>query len=219
MISARCPIKLSLILFTTGLITMGCQDPGPIASPDQTSARRVELLPMPGDLNKRPTASSSSSSTSTGIQSTSTIVTTSKEITVAEGGALELEYRQGATNNYGVTEYLIRSSISFAPGSISNDFTASFALDGGAMMSTISMEFGPHGTVFLQPANLSIYVSGLDLSYLGRKDEVKLFYDENGTWVEMEGDVWVNRTKGSINCINGKLPHFSRYAFGRVAAY
>jgi len=183
----------------------------------------VEILPMPGDLSKRTTSTSTSTSgsgsTSTSIQCTSTIVTTSKDITVAEGGTLELEYRQGATNNYGVTLYQIRSSISFAPGSISNDFTASFALDGGAMMSTISMEFGPHGTMFLQPANLSIYVSGLDLSYLTPQDEVKLYYDDNGTWVEMEGTVWANRTKGSINCINGKLPHFSRYAFGRVAAY
>lgn len=164
----RFSIKLSLGLLTMIFFIVGCQDPGSIVSSDQKGMQRVELLTMPVDLSKRTTSSSSytsgSTSTSTTIQCSSTIVTTSKEVTVAEGGTLELDYRQGATNNYGVTEYQIRSSISFAPGSISNDFTASFALDGGAMMSTISMEFGPHGTMFLQPANLSIYVSGLDLS-------------------------------------------------------
>ena len=224
MISGRCSIKLSLILFTTGLITMGCQEPGPIASPDQTSARKVEILPIPVGLDKKParntstTSSKTTTSTSGTTLPTSTVISTVKDITVAYGGTLELWYREASPTSFFQTQFAMGSIIWFKPGSISQDFKASFALDGGYMMSTIGMEFGPHGTNFLEPAILTIYVTGCDLSYLGPKDEVKLFYDDDGEWEEMDGDVYVDRHQGTITCLNGKLPHFSRYAFGRYTA-
>jgi hypothetical protein len=91
------------------------------------------------------------------------------------------------------------------------------SLDDQVLQSNVDLTFGPHGTTFLKPALLDVNVSGMDLSGLNPRDRVYLWYvDTTGTWIRMDAKrVDVDVKKGQLRCQDGKLPHFSAYAFGR----
>jgi hypothetical protein len=111
--------------------------------------------------------------------------------------------------------FRMKIEIAFKPHSVSNDFLASVSTDAQYLMSSLDLQFGPHGTFFLKPADLKVWVKGMDLSGFSPKDRIYLYYIDNGRWVRMEGNVSFNVKTGELSCANGRLPHFSRYAFGR----
>lgn len=182
------------------MMLAGCTKEGPLAPPDQAvsttagvSGQQIQMLKLPGK------------------PSLGKIYTVSSLITAKDGGKLVLDCkdRVGAHENFSV-----HMELNFDPGSITDDFTATLTLDGYYLMSAVDMQFGPHGTTFLKPATLSAKVVGVDLTGYTKDAPPNLYYDDNGTWVPMQGDVKIDPKQLKLECKNGELPHFSRYCFG-----
>ena len=147
-------------------------------------------------------------------QSLQKMLYASNTITVERGGNVSIKYegRDSLTNGRVKLDF----KLTFRQHSVTNDFMASVNVDVNYLMSTVDIEFGPHGTDFLRPADLDLKVSGLDLSWLRPNDRLHLFYFHNRHWEQMDGDVSFDISKGQIECSNGLLPHFSAYGFGRL---
>lgn len=131
-------------------------------------------------------------------------------ITPQTGGELKLSYSQGQ----GKDKVDIDITLRFDPGSVSEDIEVTLSVDQDILMTNIDIKFGPSGTEFLKPAKLSVNAKGLDLSGVPADANISLYYDNNGTWEEVEANmVRHNVDLGQLQCANGKIPHFSRYAF------
>ena len=137
------------------------------------------------------------------------LITATANVTVAQGGDLHLINVVGGKQAYSVDLH-----VKWAAGSVSNDFAANMMMDSYYLMSSVDMQFGPHGTEFLQPALLTIKASGLDLSAFAGRKTLSIYFDNNGVWEKMVGTVTIDPSKGTLTCTDGQLPHFSRYAFG-----
>ncbi len=135
---------------------------------------------------------------------------TSTTISPQTGGELKLEYSQGQ----GSDKVDINITLRFDPGSVSEEIEVSMSVDQDILLTNIDITFGPSGSEFLKPAKLSVNTKGLDLSDIPSDAEIRLYYDNNGTWEEIEANmVRHNVDLGQLQCTNGKIPHFSRYAF------
>jgi hypothetical protein len=137
-----------------------------------------------------------------------------EEITVADGGKLELSF----TDKKGLSVYM---KLEFEPGSVSNDFKATLKTDTKYLTTDMALTFGPHGTSFLKPAKLTMWVTGLDLENFKKYDcnrdgvaYLSLYYTSDGKWDRMQGSLKLDLNNGTIHCSGVELPHFSRYAFG-----
>ncbi|MGA9120581.1 MAG: hypothetical protein WB699_14550 [Bacteroidota bacterium] len=100
-------------------------------------------------------------------------------------------------------------------GAVSSPKTISITVDKNA--PEISAEFGPSGTVFLTPALLDVQVTGLDLSAFSATDRIDLWYVNASGWVgTMQYDKFkFDITRGTFAVSDLRIPHFSRYCFGR----
>jgi hypothetical protein len=185
--------KLALFVSIV-LLGVGCQKDNPIETPNTSKEQAPQFLKLPprAGLNK--------------------IITASSPIYVKGGGKVNLKDEEKDATGKKVFELEIE--LKFDDKSVSNDFVASLTTDASYLMSSVDLAFGPEGTTFLRPANLKVHVKGMDLSGLTDKSVVNLYYDNNGTWELMDGDVKLHVKDGELQCDNGKLPHFSRYAFG-----
>ncbi len=185
-----------LLAFAAAMFLVGCQKDnltGPTEA-SQAQGGSVRLLALPkGSLHK--------------------VTYTFDTVTVQSGGKLQIHYTED-DSVAGKNAMRLDFEVQFAPGSITNDFVATLATDANYAMSALGLTFGPHGTTFLKPAEVKMHVTGLDLSQMPEGGSLHLFYDENGTWVTMPGEVTVNTVTGEVKCLDGQLPHFSRYAFG-----
>lgn len=131
---------------------------------------------------------------------------TSATITPQTGGRLALNYSQGR----GSERVHIQVSLRFAPRSVSEDVTASMSVDSDALM----FYFEPSGTTFLKPGQLTVNARGLDLSDVPAGAEIKLYYIDGDQWEEMNTQmIRYDVRQGQLQCVNGEVPHFSRYAF------
>lgn len=132
-------------------------------------------------------------------------------ITVEKGGSVSVESSAGKAS--------ISLTLSFWANSVQHNLNVSAAVD----ENPPSIRFDPSGTVFLKPGRLDVEAQGLDLSYLpplaDGVNHVNLicYNPETGSWEVMSaGKISVDIAKGKLECTNGIIPHFSRYAFGIV---
>ncbi len=185
-----------LLAFGTAFFLVGCQKDS-LTGPAETSQAQgpfVRLLELPkGSLHK--------------------VSTTSETITVQSGGKLQIHYAEDDPVG-GKDALKIDVEVRFAPGSVSDDFVASMTADANYAMTSLNLSFGPQNVTFLKPAEVKMHVTGMNLSRLPAGAELRLYLVEDGTWVPMPGTVTFNARTGEVKCLDGQLPHFSRYAFG-----
>jgi hypothetical protein len=151
-------------------------------------------------------------------QSLAKIVADTALVTPEHGGLLKLNFKYSYVDSDGVTRKLNATlSVTFPPHGVTDTLVATMSLDDQVLRSNIDLTFGPHGSTFLKPALLDVNVSGMDLSGLNPRDRVYLWYvDTTGKWIRMDAQfIYVNVQQGLLVCSDGKLPHFSAYAFGR----
>jgi WD40 repeat protein len=107
-------------------------------------------------------------------------------------------------------------TLDISAGAIDNDDDFSLSLETTELMGGVSVTFGPHGTIFNQPAILNLTAHGVDFSGVD-PNAINIYYDnqETGVWEPMErDDLIIDVNAGTIQVINAQLPHFSRYAVG-----
>lgn len=137
------------------------------------------------------------------------LASTSKWITYENGGVITLAY-DGYESNSG--EVSIALSLEVFAETISQDTLITLAME----TSSLDMVFGPHGTLFSTPAVLNLEAHGVDFNGVD-PNRVDFYYEnpETGQWQAMPRDaISVNANDGTVKLINGRLPHFSRYAIG-----
>lgn len=142
------------------------------------------------------------------------VITATEFIEKEIGGKLSLEF---AYENVDSQKVDVDIELEIQANSIVEDNEFTMSVDDEYFVSDLDVTFGPHGTQFSIPALLNISVKGIDLSGVN-PDEVFLYYDnqETGEWELMECDVIeIDAEQGLIKIVNGKLPHFSRYAIGQ----
>lgn len=141
------------------------------------------------------------------------LVTCTKYATVRNGAYLKLQYRAFTFTGITTTDV----SLQVLPYALSQDQYLTMSFDGEYMMTDVNLTFGPHGTVFQKPALLNVFAYGLDLSGYpkGEREAYLWYYNEiSDSWERMDADkVYINADLGILVCVNGYLPHFSRYGF------
>jgi hypothetical protein len=141
----------------------------------------------------------------------------SELISASKGGKLQIDYAyQGTTDKITVS-----ITLTVPKYALPYDQVLTMTLDEETLTGSIDVNvvFGPHGTNFLTPALLDIDTKGLDLSSLPPDADVQLYYfnPDSGNYELMGAKKETcNFKKGEIKCKGGRLPHFSRYAFGYV---
>jgi len=78
----------------------------------------------------------------------------------------------------------------------------------------LDLTYGPHGTVFANAAQLSIFAVNLNLKDVN-EETLGIYYEnpDNGQWEKMETEsVVVDEKLGFLHIRNALIPHFSRYA-------
>jgi hypothetical protein len=187
----RSTLVTLLLGLSVSLSLVGCQNEGAqLTGPENETSSHPQFVMMPQGLalNKE--------------------ISATANVTVKTGGKLKVNYYEG-------NSFYLDFSLTWDPEAVSNDFTASMTTDVTYLMSTVDLTFGPHETYFLKPALLTIDVKGLDLSWIPKGTKaLYLYYDNAGKWQKMPGTVVFDRSKGTLSCKDGQLPHFSRYAFG-----
>ena len=104
-------------------------------------------------------------------------------------------------------------SLTVPPGAVNKDVVVSMAFD----TSVVGLRFSPEGLVFNTPALLDFTSRGLDLRNLLNGTTFDLYWDsEDGVYArQVTTNSLTIPLLGSISCLKGQIPHFSRYAFGR----
>ena len=150
-------------------------------------------------------------------------LTVSAWVTEKDGGKLEIlhgtAFAEGQADTtiegdytkvgYGTVSN-IKVELDVMPCCIKEDVELSMTLDD----QCVDMEFGPHGTTFLMPVLLNITAVGLDLSE-ANEETLDLYYDnpDTGQWEKVEREnVIVTKSTGTLQIVNARIPHFSRYA-------
>ena len=138
------------------------------------------------------------------------VVSATQFMTAAQGGTLRLLSSYKAAPDSHLVN--IEVTLEVRPGDLPYDASLTITLDDVLFLTNVDMTFGPHGIVFDHPVKLSAKASGLDggTSF----SNLKLYYIDNGVWVKMTGSNGI--LTGGVLDAQGKLPHFSQYAFGRV---
>ncbi len=118
--------------------------------------------------------------------------------------------------HFGNDGLYVYNSLYIYPHSIPNSMWLGVQINDSDFQGAVDVQYGPHGLVFSQPAVMNLFAAGLDLSNLN-PDNIDIYYDntEEGYWEEMPCDaVIVDVAAGTIQVINARIPHFSRYAIG-----
>jgi hypothetical protein len=98
------------------------------------------------------------------------------------------------------------------PGGISEVCTLSLSLPEDILLSEVDLRFGPHGTVFLDPATLLVETEGLDLSGVDPSRVGIYYHNDDGLWEYIEPiylDLDIEEGEIEMKCL---IEHFSRYA-------
>jgi hypothetical protein len=147
------------------------------------------------------------------------ILTDTKLITVRSGGLLQIDanYPIEGTND----KVTVHVKLQIPPYALPYSQYLTMTLDEETLSGSVGVNvvFGPHGTTFLKPALLDIDADGLELSSLPPDTKVQLYYfnPDSGNFELMTvKKATYNFNAGKIQCLDGQLPHFSRYAFGYV---
>ena len=128
-------------------------------------------------------------------------------ITVADGGELVITDTYLSTNGNTVEVY---SSLKFDPGCVKQNGNISMELDDETGVST----FLP-AQVFNFPAIINQRITGFDLSNVNIDDIGFYYIKTDGTFEEMQyDDLIIDVQTGTIEIVNARIPHFSRYGIG-----
>jgi hypothetical protein len=178
-----------LVVLSVSLALVGCQNENAqLTGPDNPTGYTPRLIEMPKSAALQKTFQASAS------------------ISAANGGTLAInavDPTDPASLSYDI-------SLVFEANTISTDMTASISTDSKYLMYW----FEPHGTNFNKPAKLSVTVKGVDLNWVKPGDVLYLWYQGQYGWEKMPGTVTYDVATGTVQCLNGELPHFSRYGFG-----
>ncbi len=181
-------LAFSLAIFS------GCSDgpANPVTAP--TTNQSPEFVKLPKRLNR----------------SLAKTVSVTQFIYAAQGGTLRLQDSYAAAPDSHIVTLDI--ALVFNPGDLPYDASLTLSVDDEAFITTVGMTFGPHGLVFNNPANLTVNATGLDLGTTSVS--LKLYYlNASNVWERMPSSNAIYRV-GTIDA-QGRLPHFSQYAFGR----
>lgn len=151
-----------------------------------------------------------------GVESSSLkkVTTESKLMTPEEGGWIQLFHVGDDTSDV----IFVYSRLVIRPNTMSDTAEVSLTVDDQHFAGVTDVVFEPHGTTFSQPALLTLYAYGVNLTGVN-PDKLSLYYvnEETGLWEPMEYQyMYVSQELGIIYILNGELPHFSRYALGET---
>ena len=141
------------------------------------------------------------------------VSTVSKFISRDEEDLLETEYKYNTLNQKDVN---VNVSLNVPSGALSEDKKLSMNINDLLETKYAVLQFGPHGTEFNTPVLLDFEVNGLDLSSWDSNRIPKLMYynPDLNMWEEMNSEeIKIDVEQGTLKCINGELPHFSRFGF------
>ncbi|MBI5473708.1 MAG: hypothetical protein HY961_15325 [Ignavibacteriae bacterium] len=130
---------------------------------------------------------------------------------VAPGRQSILVARLGYITTAG-KEFSVDARFTIPIGAVSDTVTITISLD----TLQAAIRFGPEGLQFLRPAQLDITLKGLDP--FPEQSLVKFLYENPlGSYDRQEFEsMRVTGNEGKIIMRKGNVPHFSRYAFGRL---
>ena len=200
--------KISVVLMCgLAIAFLSCRENPVNSVPDksaqpQVSQKSVTFIPLP----KAPT----------GLKKELAVT---KWISARNGGMMNITY------NYPVAgtsrQITVLATLRIPAYALPYSQYLTMRLDDQTLSGSVDMNvvFGPHGTRFLKPALLSIVTTGLDLSSIPQDANVQLYYynSDVDTYEPMiVKSEQFNLHSGMIQCLDGELPHFSRYAFGYV---
>ncbi len=140
------------------------------------------------------------------------ITSVSKWMTALDGGWEQLFHVGEDTTDL----MFVYSLINIRPNTMSADAEIGLTVDDQNFAGAVDVEFAPHGITFSEPALLTMYAYGLDLSGVD-VNNLNFYYQntETGLWEPMVYQyLYVSVEYGIIYLLNGELPHFSRYAIG-----
>lgn len=135
-------------------------------------------------------------------------ITVTGTITAAQGGTLAFSHANGG--------FSIHITLAFGPGSVASDLVLDMIADD----EMLAASFGPEGTAFLKPGDLSICATGLELGEMDQSTllaKLRLLYqnEDTGVWEEIPAASFdADPATGSVMCEGGVIWHFSRYGFG-----
>ncbi len=188
---------ITVLIFTLGLFLTGCETNSPMAT--DTADAVTETVPghTPNFLKVWNTPSNS-------LQKTSTV---SKWINAKRGGHLNLNHSNSSTG------LSVSASLYIPPGALQSSRDISITVNDDDFIAAADVIFGPHGSVFNIPVELSMNINGIDLTGVD-SDDLTFYYlsSATGEWEEIETDVIIaNPAAGSVYIGGAELPHFSRY--------
>jgi len=101
-------------------------------------------------------------------------------------------------------------SLQVLPHSVKDTTELSLIMD----KMSFNMEFGPPGTVFVNPALLSIIAVNLNLEKVNLETLAIYYHNpETGQWQKIDSEnVVVDKEHGFLRIRDAQIPHFSRYA-------
>jgi len=179
-----------MILMVIGFYFAGCSDES-VVSPNTASMQSDHMLikfPLLTDslINR--------------------IYSDTKQITGCQGGFLSLQGRYSG-NPYGIVT--VNATLEFTAGSFSGTKNMTMTADGGLCTSS----FLP-GMSFSKPGIYNITYTGVDLSGINPSTVRFVYLKTDGTldYPSHEGII-VDQSTGTIQVINARLNHFSRYGF------
>jgi hypothetical protein len=185
----RSTLVTLLVALSVALGLVGCQNEGAnLTSPDNGSSYTPRFVELPKSAALQKTFMASAT------------------ITAANGGVLSIQ----AVDNDDAASIEYDLELTFDSGTVSSDIVASVSTDSKYMM----YYFEPHGTMFNKPAMFVAKISGVDLSWVKDGQTLSLWYQGQYGWEKMPGTVTYDKATGHVECLNGQLPHFSRYGFG-----
>lgn len=208
--------KLAIALATfVSLAVFGCSQQNSPVEPAQTqsypqniieaaAAQGIELLALP----EMPAVNVKNAGTSARGTVTRMCYTDSSS-------KLKIQYNYNTASGRNVW---MSSELVVPVGALDTSRSLTMMVDDELIMTEVSLTFGPHGTKFRTPALLNVDAKGLDLSSWPRNAVPELYY-YNPVTKSLEPmqteKLVINTRSGQLTCVNGKLPHFSQYAFGR----
>lgn len=130
-----------------------------------------------------------------------------KLINPDKGGKLELDYSYSLSGK-NRDEVKIKSELKVPQNAVTSAILMSMCLGSEVSATSIDLVFGPHGTNFEKPVNLTYVAKGLDFS--GVEEDIGFYYhnEEKGLWEYIEADITID--DGNLK-VKAELNHFCWY--------
>jgi hypothetical protein len=193
-------LKSFLLALVATVILFGC---GPHDNPVATAPD------PPSVLSKEAPAEIGLTYLPAPVSGVQKLIWKSQRIVASKGGTIDLSYAY-----YSVLGKCSRNaSLKIPPGALAHDTDITMAFD----TSVAGVRFQPEGLVFKGQALLDYSIKGVYLSTVASASQYSLYYDSENGYYERQTvkKIQADYGKGTLACTDGKIHHFSRYAFGR----